>query len=230
MASALAGLGLGGCGPAGGGADAGAESVDSGTPDAGAADAGFARLVSETPLTFEQLQTICDQRGGIMQTTATCAGNNACAGLSYLEPQLVEHSCKAMNGCGPGASCVDLPKDAARTGQDIYTKDSCAQTCHGVFSPTYRDDVFTLYVRPGTLSLEDAGKRFKTGSNRRLRSIIAFGQHGVNDDGTAFANMPGYYQKYSLAELDRVITYVRSLELNSKYYAVFSEPADAGSP
>jgi hypothetical protein len=207
MAGALSGLGLAasGCGSTVGGEDAGA-------------DAGFSRVLSTTELTFEEFFAKCEQRGGLMQTTAACAGNNACRGLSYLGGTLVEHSCKAMNGCGPGMQCVDLPADQGRSGMDLYRGGTCASNCHGQFSPSYDAGVFTLYVTPGTVTLDEAAARFHSGSKQRLRAIIGFGVHGIGDNGLAYANMPAFYTEYSVAELDRVIDHIRALPLVTHYY------------
>lgn len=194
-----------------------------------AADLSYNRKVSDTPVSFAEFSASCEKRGGLVQTTATCAGNNACKGLSYLDGVTTEHSCKGMNSCGPGMSCVDLPKDTGQTGQDIYKNGTCAPTCHAQFSPKYDDGVFTLYVRPGGLSAAAAETRFKTGSRLRLTSIIGFGVHGINDDGSAYANMPGYYTKYSRAEIERVVDYIRTLKVAPKVYEITGSKLAAGA-
>jgi hypothetical protein len=221
MAGALSGLGLSatGCGAGVSG------------PDAGDGDAGFSRTVSLDggELTFDQFFTLCEQRGGLVQTTAACAGNNSCRGLSYLGGVLIEHSCKGMNGCGPGMQCVDLPTDQGRSGKAIYTQGTCAPTCHGQFSPSYDAGVFTLHLRPGSATPDEATARFLSGSRQRLRAIIGFGVHGIGDLGIAYASMAGSYQEYSLAETDRVIDYIRTLPVTVSEYEVFG-PSDGGLP
>jgi hypothetical protein len=190
--------------------------VDAATPE----DTTYNRKISDKPVTFAEFSAICEKRGGFVQTHATCAGNNACRGISYLDGVTTEHSCKGMNHCGPGMSCVDLQKDSGLSGKDVYEKGTCAQMCHGQFSPSYDPSVFVLYLRPGGLSATQAEERFKTGSRLRLLSIVAFGSHGVNDDGTAYANMPAFYAKYSRAEIERVVDYARTLKIKSKTYEI----------
>lgn len=182
--------------------------------------------VSTTPTTYEDFVAACDKRGGFVQTMAACAANNACKGFSYLEPTLTEHSCKGLNNCGPGLSCVVLQKDSGRTGKEIYeAPDACASTCHGQFVPVYDPSVYILRVRPDTVTPEEAKERFLNGSARRLYSKVAFGVHGVNDDGTAYANMPPHYEKYSRAEIERVIEYVRSIPIQVQIYTTQGEKA-----
>lgn len=226
LAGAFAGLlGLSALGPACTQASEATEALDMATPPppvdaAPPEDMTYNRKISDKPVTFPEFSAICEKRGGFVQTTATCAGNNACRGISYLDGITTEHSCKGMNNCGPGMSCVDLQKDSGLSGKDVYEKGTCAQMCHGQFSPSYDPGVFTLYVRPGGLSATQAEDRFKTGSRLRLLSIVAFGSHGVNDDGTAYANMPAFYAKYSRAEIERVVDYVRTLKIKSKTYEI----------
>jgi hypothetical protein len=186
----------------------------SGTPD------GFYDIVvSSTPITYEEFVAACDERGGLVQTTTACAGNNSCKGFSYLEPTLTEHSCKGLNQCGPGYSCVVLPPDSGLTGQEIYEGvDACAAFCHAQFEPMFDPSVYTLHLRPDTLSEEEALNRFMNGPIRRLHSIIGFGVHGVNDSGNAYAHMPPHYQKYSRAEIERVAEYIRTLNIQVSIY------------
>jgi len=195
------------------------EPVDPAAP--AAAGPTFDIVVSTTLVAFEDFVTACQERGGFVQTTAACAGNNACKGFSYIEPTLTEHSCKGLNGCGPGMSCVVLQKDSGRTGKEIYEGEgACAETCHGQFEPIYDPSIYTLYVRPDTLTLEEAEKRFKTGSAPRLYSTVAFGAHGINGDGIAFANMPPHYSKYSRAEIERVVEYIRTIPIQPVLYDI----------
>jgi hypothetical protein len=210
--------------------------------DAGAAEAGAAVYnftVSETgEIPFADFKTACDQRGGLIQTSATCAGINACRGFSTNGTHLVEHSCKGLSGCGPGMSCVVLPADGKKTGKEIYEEQlpisgewGCGSTCHGQFNPTYDLNHFTLYVRPGTVTPDEALARFKTGSRDRLSSIIAFGVQGLNENGAAYSTMSGYHSYYSVAEIGRLIDYVRTLPVEVKVYGNPAAPAsDAGAP
>ncbi len=171
-------------------------------------------VVSTTLVTYEAFVTACEERGGFVQTTAACAGNNACRGFSYIEPTLTEHSCKGLNQCGPGMSCVVLSADSGLSGQEIYEQDgSCAATCHAQFEPVYDPSIYTLYMRTGDISPREAVDRFKNGSDKRLFSTVAFGVDGINDDGTAFAHMPPHYLKYSRAEIERVVAYIRTLPI-----------------
>lgn len=194
-------------------------------PDPGAAEPSYNIVVSSTPVTYEDFVVACEERGGFVQTTAACAGNNACKGFSYIAPTLTEHSCKGLNGCGPGMSCVVLQKDQGRTGQEIYEEEgACAATCHAQFEPVYDPGIYTLYVRPDTLTEEEALDRFENGSDQRLYSTVAFGVHGLNEDGVAFANMPPHYSKYSRAEIERVVEYIRSLPKQVQIYEITGSP------
>jgi len=203
-------------------------SPDAGAADAGAPDVMFNITISQTgEIPLEDFTAACDERGGIVQTNATCAGINACRGFSSNGVHLIEHSCKGLSGCGPGASCVILQPDGGKTGKQIYEEQlavtgewGCGSTCHGQFNPTYDLNHFTLYLRQDTLSADAAVARFKTGSRDRLLSIVAFGTHGLNDDGTAYSTMPGYYAYYSAAELGRVVDYARTLPIEVKVYPV----------
>lgn len=71
-----------------------------------------------------------------------------------------------------------------------------------------------------------AEARFKTGARLLLLSIVAFGSHGLNDDWTAYANMPAFYGKYSRAEIERVVDYIRTLKGTSR--AMRSAPSRCG--
>jgi mono/diheme cytochrome c family protein len=175
--------------------------------------------VSTTPISYDEFLARCDEWGGFVQTIAVCGGNNACKGYSYLEPTLTEHSCRGMNSCGPGMSCVVLQPDGGQTGQQIYEDTGqCASMCHG-------SGGFSLLVRPGTVTLEQAKDRFLNGSRRRLESIVAFGVTGINADGVAYANMPPYHGKYSRAEILRVVAYIRTLPVTPSFYEIVGSPA-----
>ncbi|MCS6898962.1 MAG: cytochrome c [Myxococcales bacterium] len=193
------------------GGDAGASGAAS---QGGQGQEKFSKTVSTTPITYEEFLAKCDEWGGFVQTHAVCGGNNACKGYSYLEPTLTEHSCRGMNSCGPGMSCVVLPPDGGQTGQQIYEETgACASMCHG-------SGGFALHVRPGTVTLEQAKERFLTGPRRRLESIVAFGVTGLNEDGVAQANMPPYHTKFSRAEIVRVVDYIRTLPVTASFYEI----------
>lgn len=216
--------------------------ADGGAADAGSPDAFYNITVSQTgEISLQDFTTACDQRGGLVQTSATCAGINACRGFSTNGTHLIEHSCKGLSGCGPGMSCVILPADSGKTGKAIYEEQlpitgewGCGQTCHGQFDPTYDLNHFTLYLRPGTVTPDEALQRFRTGSMDRLRSIVAFGVTNLNDNGTASSTMSGYHSYYSAAEIDRVIDYVRTLPVQVKIYGIAGEydggTTDVGAP
>ncbi len=171
-------------------------------------------------LTLATFKSTCETRGGVVQTHASCAGSNSCAGISFHTPsgKLSEHTCKAANICA-GMSCVDLPDDRGLTGAQILegssettmtgTEVQC-NFCHGEGKTS-----FVLPIAPDADSAASIAA-FQAKSDSALISTIAFGIHGVSADGTAFANMPGFYKVYSLAEIKRLVTHLRSLPLEAK--------------
>ncbi len=180
-------------------------------------------VVINNEMTVEKFTSECDARGGLVQTHAACAGNNSCKGMSFnkFSHQLIEHTCKAMNTCG-GMSCVVLPADTGRTGAEVFST-SC-QGCHG-------SGKFTYYVPQGT-DLIAAAQNFLQQPEAQLVNTVAFGSDGINSNGTSYANMPGFHEKYSRAEIERVVTYVRSLQVEAEEYGtlgVNEEVGDAGS-
>lgn len=168
-------------------------------------------------LTFAQFSTDCAARGGLVQTHATCAGNNACRGMSFNKwsKELTEHSCRALNSCG-GASCVVLPDDEGRAPEDVYDQ-MCGSMCHG--------EAFTVFTPPGA-DLEVALAQFEARTTTALVSRVAFGLTGHNESGTAFANMPAFYSKLSRAEIERLVTYLQTLEAEAAHYAISGETED----
>jgi hypothetical protein len=171
-------------------------------------------------LTLASFSTLCEARGGIVQTHASCAGANTCAGISWHSPsgKLSEHSCRAANSCA-GMSCVDLPEDRGLTGAQIL--EGSAETsmegsevqcnfCHGEGKTA-----FVLPIPPDA-NAETYVTAFQNKSDRALMGAIAFGLHGISADGTAYANMPGFYKVYSLEEMKRLVTHLRSLPLQTK--------------
>lgn len=171
-------------------------------------------------ITLTSFLAQCETRGGVVQTHASCAGANTCAGISFHSSsgKLSEHSCKAANICS-GMSCVDLPADRGLTGAEILEGSNTASMgesevqcnfCHG--------EGKTAFVLPIAPYADAAASTtaFQAKSDATLMVAIAFGIHGVNADGTAYANMPGFYLSYSLAEMKRLVTHLRSLPLETK--------------
>jgi hypothetical protein len=170
--------------------------------------------------TFSELKAACDTRGGFWQLHAACAGSNSCAGFSYgdWDPGVVsEHTCAGVNGCN-GISCVVPPKDSGKTGKQIY-EDALPETgprsctnCHAVWSDDGPDmKKFKLYLLPGSPRNATNWLDFPAATQAR---IVAFGKHGLLDDGSAYSNMAAYHKIYSRAEIERVVEYIRtSLEL-----------------
>lgn len=174
---------------------------------------------------FSELTEMCDKRGGYTQIHAACGGHNACAGFSYGDwgpgaAMFTEHSCTGVNGC-LGLSCVDLPKDAGRSGKDIYEGEDVFPEplndcggCHGgyyddakkwVHDPAY----FAVYV------LKDSTRTAENWLDRSAREqelVTAFGARSVLPDGTAIQNMAEYHGVLSRAETERVVAYIRTLK------------------
>lgn len=171
-------------------------------------------------ITLASFVAQCETRGGVVQTHASCAGANTCAGISFhtSSGKLSEHTCKAANICA-GMSCVDLPADGGLTGAEILEGTSTAvmgesevqcNFCHGEGKTA-----FVLPIAP-TADAAASTAAFQAKSDAALISAIAFGIHGVGADGTAYANMPGFYLTYSLAEMKKLVTHLRSLPLETK--------------
>ena len=164
-------------------------------------------------LTVENFEAVCEERGGLTQTHATCGGNNACRGLdfnSWDPTTIVEHTCKGFSAC-KGLSCVDLPKDGGRSGEKIY-KDECAK-CHGgdEKSPD-ADKVYKVFLAPGDKAEEELA-RFQDTADKALVKMTAFGAIGYYKDGTPYSNMPPFYADLSVAELRRVVDHLKGLEI-----------------
>lgn len=184
------------------------------------------KIISETPvqLTFAQLKTMCDERGGYIEIHAACSGSNSCAGFSYgdwgADSVLTEHSCAAVSGCN-GLGCVVLPKDTdpgfGRSAVDILSEEipdvegvaqrSC-NYCHAEWNDTGFDaTVFKLKLLPG--STRTLANWLDTPAEVQER-IIAFGSHGVYPNGVAYSHMAPYHARYSKAEIQRVVQYIRT--------------------
>jgi hypothetical protein len=163
--------------------------------------------VEDRSVTFASFSADCDARGGLVQTHATCAGTNSCRGVSFnkFDFVLTEHTCRALNTCG-GLSCVVLPEDAGRGGAALYGE-FCAG-CHGG-DGSDGEKPFAVFVPRGG-DADAAVARFVTGPIEPLVTRVAFGIVGVNENGTAASNMPGYHLQLSVAEIERLLAYLRA--------------------
>lgn len=184
-------------------------------------DAKVTSSVIDKDMTFDEFSSDCSERGGFVQTHATCSGNNSCKGMSYNKYSytLTEHTCRAMNSCG-GMSCVLTPPDGKKKGSAIYAE-SC-KGCHGSTEGT-----FTYFVPPGT-DLTAAAAAFAARPAAVQVSIVAFGTLGVNENGTSFTNMPAFREKYSRAELVRTVEYLRTLEVVPEEYGIVGTTEEIG--
>jgi Cytochrome C oxidase, cbb3-type, subunit III len=162
----------------------------------------------EAEFHFADLKKKCDDLGGYIQVHAICGGTNSCAGFSYYDGMgphtYFEHTCSAANWC-KGYSCVVLPEDGRRTGDDIYN-DKCVG-CHsnGDDPPTK----FLVYVEAGSPRI---GKEWPDLPAEQHEKITAFGKMSLGSDGSYYANMPSYHASFSRAEIQRVVAYLRALE------------------
>lgn len=166
--------------------------------------------------TFASVIAECDTLHGYTQLTAACSGNNSCAGFSYgdWDPGVTTyHTCAGLNGCN-GISCVVLPADSGKTGQQIYEEDlpetgprSCLN-CHAEWSDTGPDRTkFKLWLPPG--STRTAANWLDTSAATQER-VVAFGSTGRLASGAAFAYMRAYHKLYARAEIERVVQYIRT--------------------
>jgi len=179
---------------------------------------------TEGTRTFTDVIAECDTRNGYTQVHAACAGANSCAGFSYgdWDPGVTsEHTCAGMNGCN-GLSCVVLPTDSGKTGQQLYeeklpeTGPRACTNCHAGY-----DDVtkavdptkFKVYFMPGEQETPGgrtlANWREKRSAMEQAR-MIAFGSIGRLPDGTAFSHMAAYHKLYSRAEVERLVQFIRT--------------------
>jgi hypothetical protein len=200
--------------------------------DSQAADDGPRVLssVEDRTVTFASFSADCDARGGLVQTHAACAGTNSCRGVSFNKYDFVltEHTCRALNTCG-GMSCVVLPEDAGRAGDALYGE-FCAG-CHGG-DGSAGEKPFAVFVPRGG-DADAALERLATGPLAPLVSQVAFGIVGVNANGTASSNMPGYHEDLSVAEIERLLAYVRTErapEISEFGTLGVDEDVDPGTP
>jgi len=176
---------------------------------------GVVTSTVEKSYTLADFEAFCKGRGGLVQLHSSCGGVNSCKGASLSYGKLKEHSCRAANSCA-GMTCVDLPADAGKSGKDILENTggtasmedtpACAN-CHGDGKTE-----FQLPVAPGTDETLQA-TAFSAKSETALVAAVAFGLHGTKTNGTAYANMPGFHTVYSRAELERLVTHIKTLKV-----------------
>lgn len=157
---------------------------------------------TDRTMTTERFVQECDDRGGLVQHHAACAGVNSCRGVTLHGAELIEHTCRGVNTCA-GVSCVQPAADRGLTGKAVY-EETCAD-CHG-------SRKFTLFVGPDADETA-ALAAFSAASPARRLYTVAFGVAGRTADGTAYANMPAYHKRYSRAEMERAAAYAASLEV-----------------
>jgi hypothetical protein len=187
-----------------------------------------------TTITFADFSQECLERDGLMQTHATCAGNNACQGFHFnkFSKMLTEHTCRAFNSCG-GISCVILPEDQGRDAEQMYNE-TCGPACHG------GTDVFKLWIHPSKV-VDDTPEALAAAQAQQLEHfqsmtmeywlhMLAFGSRGMNESGTAFADVPHRYDTHSRAELERVMEYVKTLPIEYQVFSILGETADLQDP
>ena len=59
---------------------------------------------------------------------------------------------------------------------------------------------------------------FAASDDEAFRSAVAFGLSGRVASGRAFANMPGFHESLSRAEIDAVIAHIRAMPLTAYAY------------
>lgn len=165
----------------------------------------------DNAISFEEFEAACagsamvlgEANPGVVQTHAHCGGTNSCRGM-ILHPWnvLYEHDCRGVNGCA-GWSCVETADGAGRDGATAYTEATC-DWCHGA------DGTFLVHTPAGE-DPEGWIATFWDKSDTELRSAIAFGMDGIDADGVATRDMPGFHEQISRAEMDAVIGYIRTL-------------------
>lgn len=171
---------------------------------------------------------------------SSCAGSAMCKGLSLHDGVLWDHSCRGQNSTCAGVGCVAMPADKGATAEDIYVNGPCG-TCHADWShvdysqPTvdmsqidYKK--FAIYFSPEDISGDQAIARFKKSPKKRLEAIIAWGTQGFTAMHTPYSNMPTYYQKYSLAEIKRLVDFVQTLTPFEYPAPLFGESPGDGLP
>jgi hypothetical protein len=151
-------------------------------------------------------QVFGEARPGVVHTQTTCGGTHLCRGMVlHTWNELIEHDCRGVNGCA-GWSCVETAEGSDRDGATVFVEANCAW-CHAG-----EDGKFKVQVPPGD-DVETAVATFFDRSDARFRAAIAFGLRGISPGDVAGSNMPAYYDRLSLAEIDAVIAYMRTMQL-----------------
>lgn len=143
---------------------------------------------------------------GVVETHVTCGGTGSCRGM-HLHPwnQLFEHSCKGVNGCA-GWSCVETPDDSGKDAETLFHDATC-DFCH-----TGDDGKFLVQVPEGADPTE-AVAAFQARTDDQFLATIAFGHRGQSADGVAFSNMPAFHESVARAEMERLIAWIRTRDL-----------------
>jgi mono/diheme cytochrome c family protein len=169
------------------------------------------REIHDAALTVAKFKDMCEDRGGLTQTHAACSGTNSCRGLiynSWAGDTIIEHTCRGFNSC-TGISCVDMPEDSGKTGEEIY-EDLCVG-CHSHSEDEDAELFYTVFAKPNA-DQDAAVDAFEAKSKETLVNNVAFGAVGFYEDGTPYSNMPAYHEDLSLAEVRRVVDYLLDLE------------------
>lgn len=200
---------------------AGGSTTSATTGAGGGGGEGASKVISEEEgnMTFAEVATECETRGGFVQVHAACAGTNMCAGFSYgdWDPGVkMEHSCAGVNGCS-GISCIILPPDSGKTGKEVYetalpeTGPRVCTNCHADWSGEEPDySKFILWVLEGSPRDETNWLDYPKETQAK---IVAFGKRGYLDDGTAYSNMAAYHGVFARGEIERAVDYVRTLDV-----------------
>jgi hypothetical protein len=212
--------------------------ADAGTGDAAAGKAAEVdKEISTTDVqyTFAELSEMCDERNGFLQVHGSCGGVSTCRGFSYgdweEESQLVEHSCSGVNGCA-GLSCVltaEEPAEGGLTGEEImkleddwfteragtYGAKPCKQ-CHVPSEHNTDTDEYDYdFTKIRLLMWPDSNRDANNWTARLAKyqeAQVAFGVHGIREDGTPYSNMAPYKDLFSKAEIERVVKYMRDFD------------------
>lgn len=167
----------------------------------------------------ESAQLVGEGQPGFVQYHASCAGNNGCRGMVLQSwGELYEHSCRGSNFCA-GWSCVQGAADAGRDAAASFDAGHCGY-CH-----SGADGSFGIPVHPGEDLTTYLDQFWDKRSDEYLRSLIAFGANYISPDGFAVANMPAAYKTLSRAEIDRLITLLRSLPVSGHQFDLPGLPA-----
>lgn len=170
-------------------------------------------------ISFEEFDAACAASAmvvgkaepGVVMTHASCAGTNACRGM-ILHPwgELLEHDCAGVNHC-TGWSCVETLPDKGRDAETLFEEVGC-NNCH-----SGDGGAFIVYAPP-LADAAMAATEFKSRSDERLRSAIAFGIRGTSPGDVAYQNMPAHYAKMSRAEMNTMISWLRTTPLQGKNF------------